>query len=48
MFFATYKGYEIIESGDNFRIKSSSGDYIGEVAASISTARKWIDAIANN
>lgn len=45
MFFTVYKGYEIVSSGDNFRVKEPTGSYIPEIAASVATAKKWIDAI---
>lgn len=45
MFFTVYKNHEIIASGDNFRIKTPNDEYLQEVAASVLTAKKWIDAI---
>lgn len=45
MFFTVYKGQEIISSGDNFKVKLANGEYLPEVAASIETAKKWIDGL---
>lgn len=42
--FLVYKNHEIVSSGDNFKVKTPRGEYWKEVAASISTAKKWIDA----
>lgn len=45
MFFTVYKGHEIVESGDNFKVKLPNGEYMeSALAATITTAKKWIDA----
>lgn len=44
--FLVYKNHEIISNkDDNFRIKKPNNKYFQEVAASVSTAKKWIDAV---
>jgi len=39
-----YRDYEIVPSGENFRVKTPAGTLFGEVAVNIATAEKWIDA----
>lgn len=40
-----YKGFIIKKDGFNYRVKTKSGaNLFGEPAASVKTAKKWIDA----
>lgn len=44
--FLIYKEHEIIsDQNDNFKIKKPNNEYLSEVASSVATAKKWIDAI---
>jgi hypothetical protein len=40
-----YRGYTILKSGNNYRVKDPAGFYAwSEPAVNIQTAKKWIDA----
>lgn len=40
----TYRTYTIEKSGFNYRIRDHRGSYMAEIAATVRTAKKWIDA----
>lgn len=42
-----YKGYKIEKSGGNYRVKTPSNTVWAELAVSVKTAKKWIDADIN-
>lgn len=40
-----YQGWTIEKSGFNYRVRKPNGEYLeAALAASVATARKWIDA----